>query len=106
MYWVLFLMFLVTFWASYKFTVLNSRTEAINKYAEVYKNKIYFKGEGLDAANGINNIGMKKYKDDIQLSSDSILISEIEIKSDKIKQVEYIGSKNRYGNPIYVYMGN
>src|SRR3989338_2870028 len=100
------LMFFTTFCVSYKFTFLNSKTEAINKYAEIYEKKIYYKGEGLDSANGINNIGMKKYNDDIVLTSDNILISEIEIKSDKIKQVEYIGSKNRYGNPIYVYTGN
>jgi len=99
-------MFITTFWSTIKFTRLNTKTEAINKYAETYKNKIYYNGEGLDSANGINNIGMKKYNDDIVLTSDNILISEIEIKSDKIKQVEYIDSKNRYGNSIYVYTGN
>lgn len=106
LYLLLFSMFITTFWSTIKFIRLNTKTEAINKYAETYKNKIYYNGEGLDSANGINNIGMKKYNDDIVLTSDNILISEIEIKSDKIKQVEYIDSKNRYGNSIYVYTGN
>lgn len=99
-------MFVVSFWSSIKFTKINTKTEAVLEYNESYKGRLYYRGEGFSSMNLINNLGIMKYQEIDVLTSNNILISETEIKDDRLKQVDYISSKNRYGGPVYVYTGN
>lgn len=101
-----FFMFILSFWASYKFTRVNTKTEVLSKYIESHKGRLYFKGEGFDSANAINNLGIMKYDESDYLTSNDLLISAIELKDDKIRLVDYISNRNRYGGIVYVYTGN
>lgn len=94
---------LVRFQNGYTFDDVLKQYEINENLEEKERILIYYSGESLSEVVSINNLKMKRYKDDSVINQGDVLFSEKEINSDKITQTGRIENDLRLGPVIYIY---